>query len=89
MRDAVSRNFPSGTHVTQPKGGSVIWVEMPEGVNALRLHERALSQGIAVAPGVLFTLGEQYGNCIRLNAAFWGPKVEASIATLGKLVRSG
>jgi DNA-binding transcriptional MocR family regulator len=45
-------------------------VEMPEGVNALRLHERALSQGIAVAPGVLFTLGVQYGNCIRLNAAY-------------------
>lgn len=88
MRDTISRHFPAGTHVTRPEGGSVLWVEMPNGTDALKLHERALAQGIAVSPGVLFTLGDQYRNCIRLNAAYWDHNIETAIATLGKLARS-
>lgn len=87
MRDAIGRHFPAGTRITRPEGGSALWVEMPEGTDSLKLHERALGHGIAVAPGALFTLGEQYRNCIRLNAAFWGPHIEPAIETLGKLAR--
>ncbi len=88
MRDAIGRCFPKDTRVTQPEGGSVLWVEMPGGINALTLHEQALKEGIAVAPGVMFTLGDQYRNCIRLNAAFWSEQVEKAIARLGKLARA-
>jgi DNA-binding transcriptional MocR family regulator len=87
MRAAIGRAFPKGTHVTRPEGGSVLWIEMPEGADGLALHERALKEGIAVAPGVMFTLGDQYRNCIRVNAAYWSKRVETAIAKLGKMAR--
>lgn len=34
---AVSKCFPEGTRVTQPRGGFVIWVELPKAVDALSL----------------------------------------------------
>ncbi|MCL5884859.1 MAG: PLP-dependent aminotransferase family protein [Deltaproteobacteria bacterium] len=84
VRDAVGRHFPMGTRVTRPGGGFVLWVEMPDGVDAFRLYEGALKKGISVAPGTLFTTtGDRYRNCIRLNAAFWSERTEQALETLG------
>lgn len=85
VREAVSRHFPTGTRVSRPEGGYILWVEMPEGFNAFRLYEAALREGIGIAPGTIFTLGEGYGNCFRLNAAFWSEQVEQALETLGGL----
>lgn len=82
-RAAIGRSFPAGTSVTRPEGGSVLWVEMPEGADALQLHEQALEKGIGVAPGHLFTTGEEFRNCIRLSASFWSAEIEAAVGTLG------
>jgi DNA-binding transcriptional MocR family regulator len=85
VRDAVGRAFPEGTRVTRPEGGFVLWVEMPSKVDAFRLYEEALKEGISVAPGPLFTIGEEYRNCVRLNAGFWSDRVEQAVETLGRL----
>jgi DNA-binding transcriptional MocR family regulator len=84
VRDAVGRHFPRGTRVTRPEGGFVLWVEMPEEVNALRLYEQALQKGISIAPGPIFTTtDDKFSNCIRLNAAFWSEQIEQAMETLG------
>lgn len=83
VREAIGRHFPQGTRVTRPEGGFVLWVEMPEEVDALRLHQEALRGGISIAPGTVFTTGEKYGNCIRINSAFWSERIEQAIETLG------
>jgi DNA-binding transcriptional MocR family regulator len=44
---------------------------------------RALREGIGIAPGRIFTLGDRYGNCFRLNAAFWSERCEQAVETLG------
>lgn len=88
MRDAVGRYFPQGTRVTRPEGGFVLWVEMPEKVNALSLYEEALLKGISVAPGPIFTTGDKFRNCVRLNAAFWSERIEQALETLGELESS-
>ncbi len=85
MADAIGRHFPDGTRVSRPQGGFLLWVEMPEPVNALRLYEDARACGISIAPGPLFSLEGKFGNCIRLNAACWDSCIEAAIATLGRL----
>ncbi|PWB66137.1 MAG: GntR family transcriptional regulator [Deltaproteobacteria bacterium] len=86
VRDAVGRHFPLGTRVTRPEGGYVLWVEMPDGVDAFRLYEGALKAGISIAPGTLFTAtGDRYRNCIRLNAAFWSERTEQALETLGAM----
>ena len=85
VRDAVARHFPTGTRVSRPEGGYILWVEMPEGFDAFRLYEAALQEGIGIAPGTIFTLGDRYSNCLRLNAAFWSERTEQALETLGGL----
>jgi DNA-binding transcriptional MocR family regulator len=85
MADAVGRHFPAGTRMSRPRGGFSLWVEMPEGVDAMRLYHQALAAGISVAPGGLFSATGKFGNCVRLNAAFWAEREERAVATLGRL----
>lgn len=61
--------FPEGTRVAEPAAGLLLWVELPDGVDALELHARALAEGIGVSPGQLFSAGGDHGRHIRLNAA--------------------
>lgn len=85
MAQAVAEHFPEGTCVTQPEGGFVLWAEMPEGVDALALTRAAKCERISVAPGPLFSARGMYGNCVRLSAAEWSPRVERAVARLGEL----
>jgi len=82
---AIGRHFPAGTRVSRPSGGSVLWVELPKETDTLTICQQALREGIAIAPGVLFTTGTEFGNCMRLNAAHWDERVERSLAILGRL----
>lgn len=85
MSRAVGKFFPKGTRVTRPAGGFVLWLELPEQVNSLKLYEQALEAGITIAPGPIFSVRQGYENHIRLSAAFWSDKIEKAIATLGGL----
>jgi DNA-binding transcriptional MocR family regulator len=85
MADAVARFFPPGTRMTQPSGGFILWVEMPEGTDAIELYHRALKLKISIVPGPLFALSDKYNHHIRLSAAQWDERIEQGIASLGKL----
>ena len=86
MTHAIARHFPEGTKVTQPAGGFVLWVELPDKVDALDLHRRALAKKINIAPGPLFSAKQKYRNFIRLTCAIpWDERVERALATLGRL----
>lgn len=85
MRDAIGRCFPGGTRVSRPEGGFILWVEMPDRVDAVSLYRDALGKGISIAPGPIFTVADRFPNCIRLNAAVWSPRVEQAVETVGGL----
>ena len=85
MSQAVGKFFPEGTRVTRPTGGFVLWVELPEQVDSLKLYEQALEAGITIAPAPIFSARQEYGHHIRLSATFWSDKVEKAIVTLGGL----
>jgi len=85
MVAAIGKHFPQGTRVSRPKGGHLLWVEMPRGVNAVELFEYAAEHHISVAPGVLFSASGRYDNCMRLNFALtYDERVEAAIGVLGR-----
>ena len=86
-RDAVGRYFPPETRVTRPEGGFILWVEMPKEVDAQRLYEEAMKEKIGIAPGTLFSTGDRFRNCIRLNAAFWSERVEQALETVGGMAK--
>ena len=85
LAEAVARHFPAGTRMTHPTGGFILWVEMPVGIDSIKLYHRALEQGISIVPGPLFSLSNKYGNYVRLSAAQWDERIEQGVATLGKL----
>lgn len=85
MADAIGRFFPEGTRLSRPEGGFVLWVEMPREIDSLLLYEKALKIDISIAPGLLFSVGGRFRNCIRLNAARWDADVERAVEALGAL----
>lgn len=86
MTRAVSKYFPKGTRVTQPRGGFVIWLELPEAVDTLKLCQQALARNISIAPGSVFSAAGKYRNCLRLNCAQpWNDTLEKALITVGKM----
>lgn len=51
------------------QGGLFRWVRLPDGVNSETLAQSALAEGIALAPGSLFTRGKEGHHYMRLNLA--------------------
>jgi len=87
MLQAICEYFPPETRVTRPEGGHILWLEIP-GCDALQLYEEALSYGIGIAPGPIFSPSRGYGHCFRLNSGIlWNSKVDQALQTLGHLIK--
>lgn len=86
VRGLVARYFPEGTRATQPSGGFLLWVELPDSVNSQALFHAALQHGIVVLPGQVYSRGARYRHCIRLSCCREiDANVERAIQTLGSL----
>jgi DNA-binding transcriptional MocR family regulator len=86
---AILRHFPGGTRLSRPEGGFVLWVEMPAGVDTLRLHREAIKRHINTAPGPLFSVKDRYRNCLRMNCGVpWTNAIESAVRTLGELAKA-
>ena len=86
-REALAVELPEGTRVSSPRGGFVLWVELPPGVDSLELHEQALRRGIVIAPGPLFSARQRFSNFIRISAGTpWSDRIATGIRTLARLV---
>ena len=84
--DAIERYFPAGTRLTKPQGGYFVWVKLPNGINALELHQLALKQGISIAPGPIFSAQRGFTDYIRLNYGhIWDSNIENALAIIGKI----
>ncbi len=80
--------FPEGTKITSPKGGCVLWVEFPKGVDAIELHRKALKHKISIIPGPVFSASGKYQNCIRLNTGtVWSNEIEKALEKIGRLAK--
>ncbi len=87
-RTAILTEFPEGTRVSAPRGGFVLWVELPAHNDALSLHEQAMKKGIVVAPGPLFSARQRFSSFIRISAGTpWSERMASAVTALAKLVR--
>jgi DNA-binding transcriptional MocR family regulator len=87
--EAVNLYFPAGTRLTTPQGGYFLWIKLPDGVSSLQVHKEALSNGISIAPGAIFTSLKNYDNYIRLNYGhIWNSHIESAINVLGGIVKN-
>ncbi|MFK4136787.1 MULTISPECIES: hypothetical protein [Pseudomonas] len=62
----------------------MLWIELAEEIDALRLNERLAYQGYEFAVGNIFSAAGKYRNCIRINyALLQGNALESAMKALG------
>lgn len=66
MLKAMERYFPEEITWTKSEGGLFLWVELPEGVSASVLFDKAVQQKVAYVPGKFFYAAEDRDNTLRL-----------------------
>ncbi len=70
MMAAVRNYFPSGTGISNPQGGYLLWIELPNQISARKVFELARAQSIGIAPGLMFSNSTRFEHHIRLNCGY-------------------
>ncbi|MCB5186436.1 PLP-dependent aminotransferase family protein [Methylobacillus caricis] len=87
IRNVIEESFPPGTILSIPRGGYVIWIQLPQGIDALKLYRQAIDNGITVAPGTIFSRKKDLTNFIRLNFShLWTLAIEQAVRDVGAMV---
>ncbi|MEI9960159.1 MAG: PLP-dependent aminotransferase family protein [Limisphaerales bacterium] len=88
MKEAIVESFPEGICLSRPKGGYLLWCELPGKVDALKLFKQARDAGISIAPGPMFSPTGDFRNFIRINCGYpWNAPIERAVGVLGHLVQ--
>lgn len=87
MLRAIDESFPSEVTCTRPTGGLFLWAELPPGLDARWLLERALEENVAFVPGESFFPGGGHENTLRLNfSAMPEDRITEGIRRLGRVL---
>lgn len=88
MTQAICEYFPAETKVSRPTGGYVLWLQLPDEFDVMALYEEALEHNISIAPGIMFSPTNNYGNCLRLTAGIpWTEAIDQAMQKLGYLIK--
>ena len=80
--------FPEDTKIITPQGGFMLWVELNRKIDTTELYYKTIQQQISIAPGRMFTLQDQYRNCMRLSyGQRWSPVIEERLKLLGNIIK--
>jgi 2-aminoadipate transaminase len=83
---ALNRHMPEGVAWTEPTGGFLTWVTLPEGLDTFALRPDALAAGVAYVPGPPFRGGP---NTMRLSFSHLDEaELETAAERLGGVVRA-
>jgi len=84
----ISQHFPEGTKTSRPQGGLTLWVELPEKIDTTALYNLAIKHKISIAPGRMFTLQNQFENCMRLCIGLtWSEELQNKLIQIGRLAK--
>ena len=83
LTDAIDREFGTSAEYSVPPGGIFLWVKLPEHVDTGRLADVALQEGVALNPGVEWSLQSDSKRHLRL--CFANPDVDSINAGIAKL----
>lgn len=86
---SIGEYFPEGTLISRPQGGFMLWLELDKKINTVELFDKAIQQKISIAPGKIFTMQDQYNNCMRLSFGLvWNEHLEGTLKNLGKIAKT-
>ena len=67
LAEALERHMPDGCEWTQPAGGFLTWLTLPEHIDTLELRDQATQAGVAYVPGRPFYPDGRGANELRLS----------------------
>jgi 2-aminoadipate transaminase len=85
MIQMLEEEFPETVSWTHPLGGMFIWMTLPKGYSSMEVFEQALTENVAVLPGMPFYVDGGGTDTIRLN--FSNSTDENIITGMGRLAR--
>ena len=88
MVAALGQELGSEVSWPDPRGGFFLWVTLPEGIDADRMLERAVQQGVVYVAGSAFYVND--GGAHRIRLAFSAPGhdvIREGVARLAKTIR--
>jgi DNA-binding transcriptional MocR family regulator len=88
LQRCITEYFPEDTKVTRPEGSMNLWIELNKKYDALDLYNKAIAKKISITPGRIYTMQNQYNNCLKLSyGRLWTEQTENAVKLLGKLTR--
>jgi DNA-binding transcriptional MocR family regulator len=82
----IQQHFPAQSRLAVPRGGSLLWVELPPGVDGLAVYQAAFDRHIAIIPGAVCSNSKQFDNFIQIScAAPFSRRIKEAIGILGSI----
>ncbi len=89
LADGLARHMPDGVAWTEPTGGFLTWLTLPEGLDPTALRPDAIAAGVSYVPGAPFFVGEGGARTLRLSFSHLsGPELAIAAERLGGVVRA-
>ena len=83
----LQEHMPQGVRWTHPEGGLFLFLNMPEGFDAVKFYDRALDAGVAYVAGEFFHPDGSGKNTMRLNFSFMSEeKMREGVKALAELL---
>jgi 2-aminoadipate transaminase len=85
---ALIRHMPDDVHWTEPAGGFLTWLTLPQELDTLALRPAATAAGVAYVPGPPFHVGDDGHNTLRLSFShLTETELETAVERLAAVVR--
>lgn len=89
MQEAMREYFPREVSATDPEGGMFLWAQLPEGLSAMDLFERAHVDKVVFVPGDPFYVRGSRHSTLRLNFSCADTQtINLGMARLGRAIHT-
>ncbi len=86
LSGALHRHMPEGVDWTEPAGGFLTWLTLPEELDAMAMRPAALAAGVAYVPGPPFFVGDAGHDTLRLSFShLTEPELELAVERLASV----
>ncbi|MET0685761.1 MAG: PLP-dependent aminotransferase family protein [Solirubrobacteraceae bacterium] len=86
---ALTAHMPEGVRWTEPAGGFLTWMTLPDGLDTTALRPDAIAAGVAYVPGAPFFVDGGGARTLRLSFSHLaGPDLATAAERLGGVVRA-
>ncbi|MEM7334983.1 MAG: PLP-dependent aminotransferase family protein [Chloroflexota bacterium] len=89
MVAAIKKHFPSSISHTIPEGGMFLWTRLPEGMDALKLFDKAVEQKVVFVPGQPFFTDGSGQNALRISFSMTpAEQIDEGVQRLARAIKT-